>query len=176
MKPMPTPLRPGSRRRRLLLAALAVAPLAACLGPRQAPEVSLAGIDIESLGLIEQRYLLRLRVRNPNDMDIPLTGLAFDLDLAGQPFGKGLSNQAVTIPRLGEAVVEVHLTSNLGQFLKQFRDGGRPNREGVDYRVRGQALVSGYGSFPFDSKGVIPFPRIPGFDDRPPGKQNPGMV
>ena len=103
---------------------------------------------------------LRLRVQNPNDVDLPIRGLTFDVELNGQPFAKGLSDQAVVVPRFGEAVLEVKATSNLGSVLRQLRELRESGRERVDYRMFGRITLDGLGSLPFERKGEIDTPRV----------------
>lgn len=148
-------------KRRLALCALGVSLLAACAGLSgltQKPEVSLAGLDLVELGLLEQRFLLRLRVQNPNDVALPVRGLTFDVELNGQPFASGLSDRAVVVPRFGEAVLEVKATSNLSGVLRQLRELRRSGRERVDYRIFGRIALDGMGSLPFERKGEIDAP------------------
>lgn len=138
--------------------------LSACAGLAglsQKPEISLAGLDLVEIGLFEQRFALRLRVQNPNDVDLPIAGLSFDVELNGQHFARGLSNKPVTIPRMGEAVLEVTATSNLGSVLKQMRELQKGGRDRVDYRISGRISLEGFespGGFPFERKGDLPLP------------------
>lgn len=162
--------------RRLTIAFLAVA-LAACVTAiAKPPTVSLASLGIESFGLFEQRFLLQLRIKNPNDVDIPIEGLSYDLEVGGHPFASGVSSQAVTVPRLGEALLEVPATSDLGAFLKRFGEKP-PTGEGLDYRLRGQVHVGGHGAVPFDHRGEVNLPRLPGQPKKAPkAKELPGAV
>lgn len=146
--------------------------LAACATRFERPSVSLAGVDIESLGLFEQRYVLQLRVKNPNGVDIPVEGLNFTVDLNGRHFADGVSNMAVTIPRMGEAVLTVKASSDLAAFLRQWRGMESEGRSGLEYRVKGTLRVSGYGAQPFDQKGEVGLPKLPA--EKP--KSLPGSV
>lgn len=137
--------------------------LAGCAGLSglsQKPEVSLAGIELAEFKLFEQRFKMKLRIQNPNDVDLMLNGLTFDVDLGGQPFAKGLPERAVTVPRLGEAILEVQATSNLASVLKQLRELKKNGRERVDYRLSGRVDVDGYGSIPFDRRGDVQMPSL----------------
>lgn len=149
--------------------------LAACVTAiTKPPAVSLAGVDLDSIGLFEQRYVLQLRVLNPNDTDIPVQGLAFDVELNGMHFASGVSNSAVTVPRLGEALLEVKVTSNLASFMRQLRDLQKSGRNGLDYRIKGNLQVSGYGALPFNQKGELPFPDFADFGEKSvPGPAKP---
>lgn len=149
--------------------------LCACAVRMEKPTVTLADLDIESVGLFEQQFLLKLRVRNPNNVEIPVEGLDFAMELNGRPFASGVSNTAVTIPRLGETLLSVRATSNLASLLEQWRDLGDLVRPGLDYRVRGNLRVSGYGVLPFDHRGQAALPSLlPEREKKP--KPLPGSV
>jgi LEA14-like dessication related protein len=161
---------------RLLVLALAVLLAACATAIRQPPAVTLAGVDLESIGLFEQRYVVQLRVTNPNDTDIPVEGLSFDVELNGLHFATGVSNAAVTVPRLGEALLEVKATSNLASFLRQLHDLREDGRGGLDYRIKGSLRVAGYGALPFERQGELAFPELPDFDEKRVPKRLPGAV
>lgn len=145
-------------RRLVCLLAFLLAACAGLGGLSQKPEISLAGLDLVEFGLFEQRFAIRLRIRNPNDVDLPISGLAFDVELNGQHFATGVSDRAVTVPRLSEAVLEVTATSNLGSVLRQIRELQKCGRDRVDYRMAGRISLDGIGSIPFERKGDVPMP------------------
>lgn len=170
---VPSPWSASGQARRLLLLAVA-ALLGACahLGNlSQKPEVSIAGLTLVHLGLFEQRFVLRLRVQNPNDVDLPVNGLSFEIELNGQAFMKGLSDRAVTVRRFGETVFEVMATSTLDGTLKQLRELQKSGRDRVDYRVIGRLNVSGIGNIPFERRGDLQMPSIENIPKKalPPG-------
>lgn len=162
--------------KRLLALALILLAAACATVIRTPPSVSLAGVDLESIGLFEQRYVLQLRLRNPNDADIPIEGLSFDVEVNGMHFASGLSNAVVRVPRLGEALVEVPATSNLGAFLRQWRELRQGGRDSLDYRIKGSVRVTGYGAIPFDHKGEVPLPNLIGGEKVPDTNSRPGMI
>lgn len=135
--------------------------LSACAGLcglSQKPEVSLAGLDLVELGLFEQRFVMKLRIQNPNDVDLPINGLAFDVELNGQHFAKGLSAKPVIIPRMGESVLEVTATSNLGSVLRQLRELQKGGCNRIDYRMSGKLSLDGVGNIPFERLGGLQMP------------------
>ena len=135
--------------------------LAGCAGRLQKPEVSLAGVDLIGIGLVEQRLLLKLRISNPNDVDLPIRALNFDVDLDGQPFAQGASEQPVTIARHAEAQLDVKVVSRLGDVLKQLRSARKNGKLG--YRVHGQIELEGSGSVAFDRSGEVPLASLERF-------------
>ncbi|WP_323002536.1 LEA type 2 family protein [Denitromonas sp.] len=146
-------------RRRVLMAAAALT-LAGCASlplNMQPPEVSVSDLRLLDVGLLEQRFGLSLRVLNPNDAEIPIDGLSFTVELNGKPFAKGVSNQAVTVPRLSEAMLEVEAVSSLSGLLRQFGSMAR-GQERIDYRIYGTLYTGNlFGGVPFDQKGEVDF-------------------
>ena len=154
-------LNPSRRRLAgLAVAMLGLTALGGCAGLRlgmQKPEVSVANIRLLDGNLLEQRFLLTLRVMNPNTSEIAIEGLTFKVDLNGQPFAKGVGNQPVVIPRLGEAMVDVTATTGLGGLLRQFK--AFKGREKVDYRISGRLVTGSFGGIDFDQTGEVELPK-----------------
>ena len=148
---------PGLSSVRWLTAlAIVVTLLGGCAAPLQKPEVSLAGVELVGIGLVEQRLLLKLKISNPNDVDLPVKALSFDLDFEGQPFAKGAAEQPVTIARHAEAPLDVKVVSRLGDVLKQL-NAARQNGK-LGYRVHGRVEFSGSAgptSVAFDRSGEV---------------------
>jgi LEA14-like dessication related protein len=69
--------------------------------------VTVASVNLIEASLLEQRFAFKLRIQNPNDMDIPVTGMSFEIILNDQSFAKGVSNKPVTLARLSETLLEV---------------------------------------------------------------------
>lgn len=139
----------------LLLMLAFLAGCASLAGLREKPTVTLAGIDVVEIGLFEQRFALRLRVQNPNDVELPINGLSFDVALNGQAFAHGVSDAAVTVPRYGEATLNVQATSSLGSVWRQLREMEKGGREKLTYRVSGTLALAGLGRVPFEHQGDI---------------------
>ena len=142
--------------RRAVSLAIVVALLGGCAAPLQKPEVSLAGVELVGVGLVEQRLLLKLKISNPNDVDLPVKSLSFDLDLDGQPFAKGASEQPVTIARHAEAQLDVKVVSRLGDVIKQLKAARQNGKLG--YRIHGRVEFNGSAgptSVTFDRLGEV---------------------
>ena len=154
-------LNPSRRRLAgLAVAMLGLTALGGCAGLRlgmQKPEVSVANIRLLDGNLLEQRFLLTLRVMNPNTSEIAIEGLTFKVDLNGQPFARGVGNQPVVVPRLGEAMVDVTATTGLGGLLRQFK--AFKGREKVDYRISGRLVTGNFGGIDFDQTGEVELPK-----------------
>ncbi|WP_273431497.1 LEA type 2 family protein [Chitinibacter tainanensis] len=133
---------------KLLLYCCAVVLLSSCsVIPNgfEKPQVSLAGISVGKLGLVEQQFVLHLRVQNPNNYEIPLDGLQVKVALNGQHFAQGVTNEKLDLPRLGEKVVKLNVTTNLSGVFKQI-----------------QALQLGSAKLKYELTGKVYAPLLPG--------------
>jgi LEA14-like dessication related protein len=127
-------------------------------------KVNLVNITPASSGVFEQRFIVDLRLSNPNDFAIPLDGLSFEMNVNGEYFATGLSNQRVTIPRLATAVVSVETTANSFDLIRQILNAVQVGA--VEYSIKGTAIVRRFGSqtFPFHQRGnlnLVPNPAGP---------------
>lgn len=144
------------------IAWLAALTVAGCVSLQlQAPHVTVADIDLVDATLLEQRFALKLRVQNPNDADIAIRGLNVDVEVNGQHFARGVSDQAVTLPRFGEAVLEVNAVSDLGSLWRQIMALRKGGRQGLEYRISGRLAMGGVGEVPFESRGELKLPDVP---------------
>ena len=70
------------------------------LGSLEAPEVSVTGIALNSISLFEQEWGLTLRARNPNDRELTLKSLDYEIFINGEKFARGLTGESVTLRSL----------------------------------------------------------------------------
>lgn len=149
------------QRLRWVFPGLFLVVLAGCAGlasRAEPPHVSMANLQVVSVGLFEQRYRLQLRVQNPNDFSLPIAGLSYHLYINDQDFGRGVSRQSVTIPGFGEELLDVEVVSDLGSVLQQIRELGEGARPSLRYRLAGSvSLADRFGRLPFEYKGEIDF-------------------
>jgi LEA14-like dessication related protein len=154
-----------SRMRKVTMGSIAAALLLAglmsgCAGlgkPIESPRISLSNIQVlESQGL-ETAFLVHLRVMNPNDMDLDVTGVDCDLTINGKPFAYGLSNTPVKIPAYGSETLPVTVYSSVIDIIKGLF--GLQQREDLSYQIKGRVRMAGGGlmpsTLPFDSHGTV---------------------
>jgi LEA14-like dessication related protein len=118
----------------------------------ESPEVLLVNIIPMDTTMFEQRLKVDLRVRNPNDYDLEVTGLDFTLHLNDQRLARGLTNQSATIPRLSETVLSVETTTSILDVVRQLLNF-RPDQDLI-YQMSGVVHVQGT-RLPFENKGVL---------------------
>lgn len=117
------------------------------------PQVRVADLRLLDSTVFEQRFEINLTIGNPNDFALPLDGLTFDLEVNGETFARGFSNQRVTIPRLGEGRVSVAASTTLIEVMRQmqlFAEYGD-----VTYRLSGVAYLDSLRRrrVPYESEG-----------------------
>jgi len=139
-----------------LLFAVILGGCAAMQDSLEAPHVTLADLRMLDMTLFEQRYGLKIRVQNPNPVELPITGMSFRLDINDAELGRGVSDQAVTVPAYGESVVEIKLTSNLVRILDQIRGLESGKGQSLRYHLSGGlSLANRMSKLPFDYQGEI---------------------
>jgi len=135
--------------------------LGACVGfgVREPLSVTIAEFTPIEIGILEQRYAVKVRILNPNDTEVSFDGVAFEMEINGKLFAKGVTDKGVTVPRFGEALVDVHVVSGIQNILRQIREYQKGDRTGFSYRIKGRLhLAGGFGSIPFDTTGEFSFP------------------
>lgn len=148
------------------IAVLCVA-LAGCTGlpsDLRTPEISFVGMRALEASLFEQRLEVRMRVRNPNIVDLPVRGLDVDVELAEEPFAHGVSAREFVVPAQGEAEFDMIVTANAATALLKIAGSDRKARDEIGYRVKGR-LSTRLGllrSIPFDESGTVPLNELLG--------------
>jgi LEA14-like dessication related protein len=116
------------------------------------PDVLVTNVTPLESTAFEQRLQVDLRIRNPNDFDLHVTGIDFTLDLNGTRLARGLGNKELTVPRLSDAVLTVQTSASTFDILRQVLSVSQ--KQELAYNVSG-VLHSQDGRLPFDSSGVL---------------------
>ncbi len=135
-----------------LLAVLILPGCASWLMRVEPPEVLVTNVTPLEASAFEQRLQIDLRIRNPNDFDLAVTGIDFRLDLNGNRLARGLGNKELVVPRLSDAVTSVETSTSTLQVVRQLLSfsGDQP----LTYHVTG-VLHTKDGRLPFDNSGVL---------------------
>jgi len=134
----------------------------ASLTVTEPPLVTLVDFALQEATLFEQRYRIRLRIRNPDRSALQIAGIRYAIELNGQAFIDGVGGTQTVVPAYGESVVEVTGISTLFGVLRQLSEL-RAERRTLDYRVSGALQLEEYlGRIPFAHQGSIVLPQPTG--------------
>lgn len=123
----------------------------------ETPEVSVVGIRGLEANFFEQRLEVRMLVKNPNAVELPVNGLDIDVELADEPFAKGVSAREFVVPANGEAEFDMIVTANAANAILKIIGGGG-QREEIGYKLKGK-LSTRLGllrTIPFEESGTLP--------------------
>ncbi|MEJ2455058.1 MAG: LEA type 2 family protein [Candidatus Thiodiazotropha sp.] len=140
----------------LLVLSLLLSACASLLPKDDRVRVTIVDIRPLESTLMEQRFLVKLRLQNRSREELSVDGMSFDLELNGKDFASGVSNQAVTAPGFGEALIEVKVSSTLFGVIRQIQ--ALQNREPQPFQYRISGSLSSPGSLfglGFDERGEI---------------------
>lgn len=149
------------------MAALVLAAIAGCAGiptNLETPDITFMGIRAVEASLFEQKLEVRLKVQNPNTIELPVNGLDIQVELAGEPFASGVTARQFVVPANGEAEFDMIVTANAATALLRIAGGDRKSREQIDYRLRGRlsTKVGLLRSIPFEESGTLPLGDLTG--------------
>ena len=134
--------------------------LSACaaLAGREPVNVSVVGMEPMASQGMEGRFLVKLRVQNPNDTPIDYDGVALELDVRGTRLATGVSDERGTVPRFGESVIAVPVSVPVSAVVRQALGFATGDRTRADYRLRGRLAAPGFGGVSFNSGGEFTLP------------------
>ncbi len=142
----------------LVLLALLAFGLTGCahmMGLEQPPRVSVVDIRPVAISLLEQRYLIRVRVQNPNRASLTIEGMDYHISINNKDFADGVSNQRLTIAGYEEKNLDLGLSSTLLQLFEQLK-GLAENHGRIDYSIKGHLrLRTPSAVVPFENHGEV---------------------
>ena len=121
------------------------------------PRLEVADVSIRDVGLSELRFAVIVRADNPNDVDIPLTNLTFDLDVLDRPFASGIAVQPrVVLPRLARSDVPIEFTVPTMRLLDTVGQLATGRLSNLSYRFKGSAnWGNSFIPIPFEKSGNL---------------------
>jgi LEA14-like dessication related protein len=126
----------------------------------ESPKISITNIEPKDFTLWEQRFSVQLRIQNPNEKELTISGVRFEIDLNEREFANGMSGERVVVPRFGSQVIRAEMITGFGSFLRQFQELNKTDGHGkLRYRIKGTTFVDSPGIFklPCDEKDEIDF-------------------
>lgn len=120
------------------------------------PRVTLADLRLAEMTLMEQRYAATLRVQNPNDARLNVSGMEYTIYVNERKFADGVRSENFSVPGYGETLIEVNLTSTVLRVFEQFKNLSESQSKEFRYRIAGSLRLVGLaGSIPFSHQDVL---------------------
>jgi LEA14-like dessication related protein len=122
----------------------------------KAPRLALMAVAMMSADIFNQQFLIRMNIENPNDRELPITGLDYKLFLEGDGFAEGGLNKAFVVPANGETdfdiTVRTNFVSGVGRLLSRLN-----GRTQVNYAIEGKLLtdIRFLKKIPFSETGSV---------------------
>ena len=137
----------------------------------ESPELQLLGIQMMSTDMFAQKFKVRVLVKNPNDLEIPIRGIDYTIILMGDSFAEGVSSDQFLLPAKGEAEFDMLITTNfVSSFGRLLSRVGGNKLQNLHYEIAGEVLVDKgmIRKIPFNHQGTVDITRALG--QRPPGE------
>lgn len=147
------------RRTALTITTFALLMLSGCISTKlEAPKLSIVNVGMVSADIFSQQFRIRLHVQNPNDRELPIKAIEYELFLQGDSFAEGISDRPFVVPALGEAefdtVVSTNFMSSVARLLSKLDSnaGGK-----VQYTFVGKVHLSKgmLRKIPFSDQGMV---------------------
>lgn len=121
------------------------------------PEIQLTKVELVKKRVLEQEFLLRYRIYNPNDVSLPIRRLSYSVYLGDIELATGEGGSWAEIPPNSYAYYEVPVQTNLWRQMKQVMRLLKKSDQPIPYTMDGEihsGLVFGR-SVPVSSKGEL---------------------
>ncbi len=139
---------------RQLLLLLLLLGSAACTPKFERPNLSVASVEMQKGNLLQQTFLVKFQIQNPNDRALPVSGLHAELSVGGERIASGVSNRAFVVPPLGQSEFDMTITANMALALLKLAN---QHADSIDYEVTGAASLDlpFLHDLPFQQKGSL---------------------
>ena len=130
-----------------------------------APELNLVGMQMLSTDMFAQRFKVRVLVKNPNDLEIPVRGIEYTIILMGDSFAEGETTDRFVLPAKGEAEFDMLVTTNfVSSFGRLLSRVGGGKLQDLHYEVAGKLQLDKgvMRTIPFNHQGTVDISRALG--------------
>jgi len=112
--------------------------VAGCAPKFERPNLIVTSIEMRGGNLLQQNFLVKFQVQNPNQRALPVNGLHAELSVAGERIASGVSNRSFVVPPMGQSEFDMTITANMAlALLKLSNQSG----DSIDYQVTGAASL-----------------------------------
>ncbi len=140
---------------------MACGALSACslVAPKfEKPVLSVVSIQMTGGNFLQQNFLVKLNVENPNDRALPVTSLHVEMHVGGEEIAHGASNQPFVVPAHGENQFDMTITANAALVILKLAASRNSHADAIDYDLTGGASIDlpFLRDLPFHQTGSLP--------------------
>jgi LEA14-like dessication related protein len=85
----------------------------------QDPQVQLLSVEVVRAKLVEQEFLLKIRIDNPNSVSLPVRSLNYSVTLDNVLLAQGESREWFNVPAHGRHTFELPVQTNLWRHMRR---------------------------------------------------------
>lgn len=124
----------------------------------QEPSVELVSFKVLGIDGFEQKFEIGLKLTNPNNYALPLSGISYELNIAGETLAHGVAADIPTISAFGESRFVVPISTSLLRGVKVIKALLANQGQDINYQLNAQLAID----IPFvPSLNVIEEGKIP---------------
>lgn len=110
------------------------------------PEIELLALEPLPSQDLEARFLVKLRVVNPNAIPLAINGMSYDVFIRNSKVLSGVSNEGLKVDAYSESVAELEVAAGMFGSLALIRDLlSNPADGGLPYKLNAKLSRSGLG-------------------------------
>jgi LEA14-like dessication related protein len=134
----------------LLLTVLVLPGCASLTTEMDPPKVTLESFKSIPSDSGAPRFEIKLRIQNPNEQSLNITGISYGIELLDQEVISGVTNDVPVIEGYSEGVVSLDASVQLLQVLRLLANLGQAESDALEYRFTAK----------IDFSGLVPTQRI----------------
>ena len=127
----------------ICLAALLTA-CATLTGDLDPPKVTVENVESLPNSGSTPRFLITLRIANPNKQALDIVGVSYSMELLGKELITGVTNEVPRIEAYSEQTVELEAGIRLFELLRLLAGLGLEQTEELDYRFEAKIDFEGF--------------------------------
>lgn len=121
-----------------------------------APSVKLLSVKPLKIGLKKQELGFELELSNPNSYDLAVQSLDFIASLDKKELAQGVSNERVTLPAEGDAILNVVVSTRISRVLGQLLLLASDSENPISYDIKGYVKLANWPiRIPFNVDGQL---------------------
>jgi LEA14-like dessication related protein len=110
----------------------------------QQPDIRLSNITPLKMTLFEQSYDIGMKIQNPNNVDLSVSGMNYKIVLNEHDFAKGVSDEDFVVPALGETTVHVSIGSNPISWMRMLKQLNSNEINEFSYSLSGTLFLENH--------------------------------